>query len=76
MPLCTNGYISSANMVPPKFGALAILVSLRAILSLASIRLDASLEIFKEGAKQIKLLCPDLARGEALRRARLANDLA
>lgn len=57
-------------------GALAILVSLRAIPSLATIRLDASLEISKDGAKQIKHLYPDLSQSEAIRRTRLTNDMA
>ena len=57
-------------------GALAILVSLRAIPSLASIRIDASLEISKQSASQLQLLYPDLSIAEALRRSRLTNDLA
>ena len=57
-------------------GALAILVSLRAIPSLASIRIDASLEISKQSVKQLQLIYPDLPKAEALRRSRLTNDLA
>ena len=57
-------------------GALAILVSLRAIPSLGFIRLDANLEISKQNAKQLQSLYPDLSRAEALRRSRLTNDLA
>ena len=57
-------------------GALAILVSLRAIPSLAFIRLDASLEISKQNVTQVLRLYPDLSRAEALRRSRLTNDLA
>ena len=57
-------------------GALAILVSLRAIPSLTFIRLDASLEISKQNIKQVRRLYPDLSRAEAQRRSRLTNDLA
>ena len=57
-------------------GALAILVSLRAIPSLASIRIEAGLEVSKQNVVQLRLLYPDLPKSEALRRSRLANDLA